>query len=134
MKTTLLTLALVAAAGVATAQTASAPQGGSTGTILSNGIPIRGTTQVEGVQLGTGSQAQMNGNAAGAAASPNMANAPSQSLTGAARTAQKRIEQDGYKGVQNLQQGSDGLWHGTATRGSTSVQVTVDRTGRVSAQ
>jgi hypothetical protein len=55
-------------------------------------------------------------------------------LTGAARTAQKRIEQDGYKSVQNVQQGSDGLWHGTAMRGGTSVQVTVDRAGRVAAQ
>ena len=55
-------------------------------------------------------------------------------MTGAAHTAQKRIEQDGYKSVQNLQRGSDGLWHGTAMRGNTSVQVTVDRTGRVSAQ
>ena len=35
-----------------------------------------------------------------------------------AGTAQKRIEQDGYKNVQNLQRGSDGLWHGTAMRGN----------------
>ena len=46
----------------------------------------------------------------------------------------KRIEQDGYKSVQNLQKGDDGLWHGTAMRGNASVQVTVDRAGHVSAQ
>jgi hypothetical protein len=93
-------------------------------------------------QMNTNSQmpaGQMNGNigantGAGAGANANMANAPTQRLTGAAGTAQKRIEQDGYKSVQNLQKGADGLWHGTAMRGNTQVQVTVDRAGRVSAQ
>ena len=138
MKTTLLTLALVAASGVASAQSATTPEGGT----LSSTIPSErwlthgGTPRFQGVQL---SQVQMNNNmnangAAGVSANPNMANAPSQPLTGPARTAQKRIEQDGYKSVQNLQQGSDGLWHGTAMRGNTPVQVTVDRSGRVSAQ
>jgi hypothetical protein len=106
---------------------------------------------MQGAQMGVGTQTRMNGNvqspatgqmnstmgasgAAGASASPSLANAPSPPLTGAAQTAQKRIERDGYKSVQNLQQGSDGLWHGTAMRGNTSVQVTVDRAGRVSAQ
>ena len=70
----------------------------------------------------------------GASANANMANAPTQRLTGAAGTAQKRIEQDGYKSVQNLQKGADGLWRGDATRGNAKVQVTVDRAGRVSAQ
>ena len=72
--------------------------------------------------------------AAGASADINIANAPTQRLTGAAGTAQKRIEQDGYRSVQNLQQGADGLWHGTAMRGNTRVQVTVDRAGRVATQ
>jgi hypothetical protein len=153
MKTTLLTLALVAAAGVASAQTASTPATGAGA--LNNSTVTNGNTGMQGAQMGVGTQTQMNGNvqspatgqmngqmnsnmhasgAAGASASPRMANAPSPPLTGAARTAQKRIEQDGYKSVQNLQQGSDGLWHGTAMRGNTSVQVTVDRTGRVSTQ
>ena len=30
--------------------------------------------------------------------------------------------------------GADGLWHGTAMRGNTQVQVTVDRAGKVAAQ
>ena len=55
-------------------------------------------------------------------------------MTGAAGTAQKRIEADGYKSVQNLQKGADGLWHGDAMRGNSKVQVTVDRAGRISAQ
>ena len=63
----------------------------------------------------------------------NMASAPAQRLTGAAGIAQHRIEQDGYKNARNLQMGADGLWHGTAMRGNTQVQVSVDRAGRVSA-
>jgi hypothetical protein len=150
MKTTLLTLALVAAAGVASAQTASTPSTGA-GATMNNSTVTNGNTGMQGAQMGVGTQSQMNGNvqspatgqmngnmnangSAGASANPNLANAPAQAMTGAARTAQKRIEQDGYKSVQNLQQGSDGLWHGTAMRGNASVQVTVDRTGRVSAQ
>ena len=151
MKTTLLTLALVAAAGVASAQTASSPSAGG-GATMNTSTVTNGNTGMQGAQMGVGTQSQMNGNvqspatgqmnsnmnangAAGASANPSLANAPSeQPLTGAARTAQKRIEQDGYKSVQNLQQGSDGLWHGTAMRGNMPVQVTVDRTGRVSAQ
>ena len=153
MKITLLTLALVATAGVASAQTASTP---ATGATMNNSAITNGNTGMRGAQMGAGTQSQMNSNvqspatgqmngqmnsnmnangAAGASANPSLANAPSQeTLTGAARTAQKRIEQDGYKGVQNLQKGSDGLWHGTAMRGNTPVQVTVDRSGRVSTQ
>jgi hypothetical protein len=153
MKTTLLTLALVATAGVASAQTASTPATGA-GSGMNNTI-TNGNTGMQGAQMGVGTQSQMNGNvqspatgqmngqmngtmnasgSSGASANPSLANAPSPPMTGAAHTAQKRIEQDGYKSVQNLQRDSDGLWHGTAMRGNTSVQVTVDRTGRVSAQ
>jgi hypothetical protein len=154
MKTTLLTLALVAAAGAAGAQTASTPTTGA-GAATQNSTITNGNTGTQGAQMGVGTQSQMNSNvqspatgqmngqmnsnmnasgAAGASANPNLANAPSQPMTGAARTAQKRIEQDGYKSVQNLQQGSDGLWHGTAMRGNTPVQVTVDRAGHVAVQ
>ncbi|MBS0522404.1 MAG: hypothetical protein JSS04_02120 [Proteobacteria bacterium] len=155
MKITLLTLALVAASGVASAQTASTPATGAAGG-MNNSIITNGNTGMQGAQMGVGTQSQTNGNvqspatgqmngqmnsntnasgSAGASANPSLANVPSQQpLTGAARTAQKRIEQDGYKSVQNLQRGSDGLWHGTAMRGNTPVQVTVDHTGRVSAQ
>jgi hypothetical protein len=51
-----------------------------------------------------------------------------------AAIAQKRIEADGYKNVQGLALGSDGLWHGRAMRGSTEVQVIVDRQGNVTQQ
>ena len=152
MKITLLTLALVATAGVASAQTASTPATGAAGATVNNSTITNGNTGMRGAQMGVGTQSQMNSNvqspatgqmnssmsargSAGASANPSLANAPSQPPpTGAARTAQKRIEQDGYKSVQNLQKGSDGLWHGTAMRGNTSVQVTVDRSGRISAQ
>jgi hypothetical protein len=65
---------------------------------------------------------------------PNSAKATGEPLSGPALTAKKAIERDGYKDVQGLAKGSDGLWHGQAVRGSTHVQVTVDRSGRVSAQ
>jgi hypothetical protein len=150
MKTTLLTLALVAAAGAASGQTATAPAGAA-GATVNNSTMMNGNTGMQGAQMGVGSQAQMNSNVqapatgqmnsnmgasgmTGTSANASLANAPSQPMTGAARTAQKRIEQDGYKSVQNLQKGDDGLWHGTAMRGGTSVQVTVDRAGHVSAQ
>jgi hypothetical protein len=153
MKRTLLALALVAAAGTAGAQTVSTPATGnagagptvgappaSAGATMNNGATTNANTGlpntgIQGAQTGAGTQTQMNSNgSAGASAAPDMANAAAQPLTGAARTAQKRIEQDGYKSVQNLQRGSDGLWHGTAMRGNNQVQVTVDRAGRVSAQ
>jgi hypothetical protein len=152
MKRTLLTLALVACAGAAGAQTVSTPATGSVGAgttaakppvsagaTLNSSTMTNANTGMQGAQVGAGTQTQMNTNmnasgSAGASASPDMANAAAQPLTGAARTAQKRIEQDGYKSVQNLQRGSDGLWRGTAMRGSSQVQVTVDRAGRVSAQ
>ena len=170
MNRTLLTIALVAAAGTAGAQTVSTPAGsvgagaapgGSAtmtappvGATVNSNTQMNGNTGVRGPQAGTGAQinsntqmntnaqmpgGQMNSNAganmgAGANANANVANAPTQRLTGAAGTAQKRIEADGYKSVQNLQKGADGLWHGDAMRGNAKVQVTVDRAGRVSAQ
>ena len=82
-----------------------------------------------GAQMNSGTGANSS---TGANTAPEMANAPR--LTGAAGTAQKRIEADGYKNVTDLAQGSDGLWHGTAMRGNTQVQVTVDRAGKVAAQ
>jgi len=62
-----------------------------------------------------------------------IANAPIP-LSAAAATAQKRIEMDGYSDVQGLAKGPDGLWQGTAMRGKTSVQVTVDHAGNVAAK
>jgi len=65
---------------------------------------------------------------------PSSAKATGEPLNGPALTAKKAIERDGYKDVRGLAKGSDGLWHGQAMRGDTQVQVTVDRSGRVSAQ
>jgi hypothetical protein len=173
MKHSLLTIALVAAAGTAGAQTVSTPATGGVnagagagtatggaatmtappaggGATMNSGSTVNGNAGMRGAQPGGGAQmnsntqmntnaqmpaGQMNGNMdANTNANANMANAPTERLTGAAATAQKRIEQDGYKSVQNLQKGADGLWHGTAMRGNAQVQVTVDRAGRVSAQ
>lgn len=117
MYRTLLTLALIAAAGTAGAQTAQTPPAGTMGpdtrmnTPLNSGAPANGPT--------------------GASATPETATAPH--MTGAAGTAQKRIEMDGYSNVTGLAKGADGLWHGNAMRGNTSVRVTVDRSGKVSA-
>src|SRR6478752_4734005 len=96
MKTTLLTLALVAAAGVASAQTASTPAAGAT---TNNSTITNGNTGMQGAQMGVGTQSQMNSNvrspatgqmnghqmngntsasgAAGASVNPSVANAPS---------------------------------------------------------
>lgn len=173
MNRTLLTIALVAAAGTAGAQTVSTPSGNinagtsgaatmtappaGAGATMNSGATVNSNAGMRGAQTGGGAQMntnpQMNTNAqtpngqmnnsqmnsnmgagANANANANLANAPTQRLTGAAGTAQKRIEADGYKGVQNLQKGADGLWHGDAMRGNSKVQVTVDRSGRVSAQ
>lgn len=67
------------------------------------------------------------------APAPDIANAP-MAVTGAAALAKKRIEMDGYKDVHGLAIGPDGLWQGTAMRGNTSVQVTVDHSGNVAAK
>jgi putative membrane protein len=65
---------------------------------------------------------------------PSTANVPAENPAGAAATAQKRIERDGYTNIQNLAKGEDGLWRGTAQRDGTQVQVTVDRSGNVTVQ
>ena len=45
--------------------------------------------------------------------------------------ARAAIEADGYKGVQALRQGDNGVWHTKAFRGKTEVQLTVDARGGV---
>jgi hypothetical protein len=47
--------------------------------------------------------------------------------------ARAAIEADGYKGVKVLRKGTDGVWHASALRGSTTVMLTVDAGGSVSA-
>ena len=48
-----------------------------------------------------------------------------------ATIAQKRIEADGYRHVHDVALGEDGLWHARAERGSTEVDVKVDKHGNV---
>lgn len=52
----------------------------------------------------------------------------------AAQSARRKIEADGYKNVQGLAKGADGMWHGKAMRGGTEVQIKVDAKGNVMAQ
>ncbi|MBX9945372.1 MAG: hypothetical protein K2Y40_14915, partial [Reyranella sp.] len=47
--------------------------------------------------------------------------------------ARAAIEADGYKAVRALSHGPSGAWQARALRGSTEVQLSVDRTGGVSA-
>jgi hypothetical protein len=105
MQRILLSLALIAAAGTAIAQTSRAPPTGNPPDV--NQAPT-----------------SVDANTANASGHP----------TGQALIAQKRIEADGYKNVQGIALGSDGLWHGRAMRGSSEVQVTVDKQGNVTQQ
>jgi hypothetical protein len=105
MQRTLLSLALIVAAGTAIAQTSGAP---TSGNLPSVNQPLTGG----------------DANTATATEHP----------TSRALIAQRRIEADGYKNVQGLARGADGLWHGRAMRGSSEVQVTVDKQGNVTQQ
>jgi hypothetical protein len=61
---------------------------------------------------------------------------PSDPATGDAAgesTARAAIEADGYKGVKVLRKGANGVWHASALRGKTTVMLTVDAGGSVSA-
>lgn len=49
------------------------------------------------------------------------------------RAAKAAIEADGYKGVKVLRKGNGGVWHATALRGKTTVMLTVDASGAVTA-
>ncbi len=146
MQRTLLTLALIAAAGTAVAQTTGPPAtggatvnppavGGGSATTPPVTAPPDTTPSVPSQTMGAGgATATTPGvNPPSANDDTNTANATGR-LSGQAGIAQKRIEADGYKNVQGLAQGSDGLWHGRAMRGSAEVQVTVDKQGNVAQQ
>lgn len=49
------------------------------------------------------------------------------------KAARAAIEADGYKGVKVLRKGANGIWHASALRGKTTVLLTVDASGSVSA-
>lgn len=109
MKRTLLTLALMATAGTAGAQTVTTP-------------PVGGAT-VTTPSVGSGSVTAPN-------MAPNTANVPAPNAAGSAG-ARARIEADGYKDVQGLNRGPDGTWRGQAMRGNARVGVGVDARGNV---
>jgi hypothetical protein len=48
--------------------------------------------------------------------------------------AKAAIEADGYKGVKLLRKGANGVWHASALRGKTTVRLTVDANGAVTAE
>jgi hypothetical protein len=156
MQRTLLTLALITAAGAAFGQTTT-PPAASGGSITTPSVtaPSASTPSVPSQTMGAGGAAATTPGVGGATVNPPSTSAggvttpginqPSMTqdintahagprLSGQAGIAQKRIEADGYKNVQGLAQGSDGLWHGRAMRGNAEVQVTVDRQGNVSQQ
>jgi hypothetical protein len=54
--------------------------------------------------------------------------------TGGENAARAAIEADGYKGVKVLRKGANGVWHASALRGKTTVMLTVDSSGSVSAE
>ena len=58
---------------------------------------------------------------------------PTTGDTGGENAARAAIEADGYKGVKVLRKGANGVWHASALRGKTTVMLTVDGSGSVSA-
>jgi hypothetical protein len=59
---------------------------------------------------------------------------PRESAADSAATARLMVEADGYRNVSALVKASDGAWTGIAMRGATKVAVSVDASGRVTAQ
>jgi hypothetical protein len=144
MKRTLFTLALVAAAGTAGAQTATPPSvspGGVTTPTVSPGSVT--TPNVPGSPAIGGATIMSPGTTSGGAttpgatppsvSTPNTANLPAANAAGSAG-ARARIEADGYRDVQGLNRGADGKWRGQAMRGNARVGVTVDAKGNVTSE
>jgi len=141
MKKSLLVLALVTAAGTAAAQTATTPPVGS-GTVTTPSVGSGTATTPTPMQPPTTSMPSAGAPSATAptttmpsATPPSVATTPPASSGGmmapGEAQARARIERDGYKNVGSLTKGPDGMWRGTAMRGSTSVQVMVDARGNV---
>jgi|HubBroStandDraft_6_1064221.scaffolds.fasta_scaffold139611_2 hypothetical protein len=129
MKRTLITLALVATAGTAGAQTAIPPSvGGATATPPAASSGAVTTPPVNPPKMST------SGVNPPPAMAPNTANSPALPNAPGSNSAAKKIQMDGYKNVQGLTRGTDGKWHGTAMRGNTMVGVVVDGRGNVSSQ
>ena len=144
MKRTLLTLALVAAAGAAGAQTVTPPSVGS-GTVTTPSVnPGAMTTPaVPGAPAVGGATIMPPGTTSGGATTPSVtpppvtapsiATLPAPNAEGSAG-AQARIEANGYSNVQGLNRGTDGKWRGHATRGGARVGIVVDANGTVTTE
>src|ERR1700680_13830 len=105
MKRTLITLALVAAAGTAGAQTAIPPSvSGATVTPPTASTGAVTTPPVNPPKMST------SGVNAPPAMAPNTANAPALPNAPGSNNAAKRVQADGYKNVQGLTRGTDGKW------------------------
>ncbi len=144
MKRTLLTLALVAAAGTAGAQTVTPPSVGSGSVTTPSVNPGAVTTPaIPGAPAVGGATIMPPGTTSGGATTPsvtppsvtapNTANLPAPNAEGSA-AARARIEADGYSNVQGLNRGADGKWRGQATRGGARVGIVVDANGSVTTE
>src|SRR5262245_33747837 len=103
MKRTIVTLAaLLAAAGIAHAQTSTTPSSPSTTTPASPGST---STMPGGSSGGAGAMTQTS--------------------------AKSKIEASGYSNVKNLKQDTKGQWTAEATKGGKQIAVMVDSTGMV---
>lgn len=145
MKRTLLSLALVAAAGTAGAQTTVTPPSVGSGTVTTPSVnPGAVTTPaVPGAPAVGGATIMPPGTTSGGATTPsvtppsvtapNTANLPAANAEGSAG-ARAKIEADGYSNVQGLNRGADGKWRGQATRGGARVGIVVDANGTVTTE
>jgi hypothetical protein len=158
MMRTLLTLALVAAAGAAGAQTVTTPPvGGATVTppavntpaMPSRSVGAGGATVTTPPVSGGAVQAPSAGSAGATTPSvnppsvstpgvpsqsvtpPSQANLPTAPNARGSANAAKKIEADGYRNVQGMTRNPDGSWSGKAMRGSAMVDVHVDARGNV---
>ena len=126
MKRSLNTLALVAVAGTAGAQTVTPPSaGGATVTPPSVGS---GTVTTSPVSPGSATTPSAS---APSVSVPNVANAPALPNAEGSAAAQAKITADGYSNVQGLTRQPDGSWTGKAMRGGAMIDVTVDASGNV---
>src|SRR4051794_32498090 len=119
-------------ATAALAQTTTAPPRSSTAPAVD---PSTGTAPGTGVVNRNTGPAAASGDRNQAVATTN-ANAPQPAKGANSFTdgeARRRIESNGYTEVTGLQKDADGIWHGTAKKGGTTVKVWLDYKGNVGA-
>jgi hypothetical protein len=117
MKTAILAMALIGAAGIAQAQTGT--------TTPSTPLPGSPNPPV------TSPSTTMPPSATGTP-SPHALNPPTTSAAEAA--ARSKIEAEGYSSVKGLTMAPDGTWRGIGMRDNVEVAVSIDSAGRVTQQ